>query len=80
MEIETFELERLQSIWENRVDGSPDRWVLSPSGCWCGAWEEIRARLSPSNTCQQITPEKYEEILNWMYDAEMEGGIELKAT
>lgn len=29
---------------------------------------------------QQLTPAKYEEILNWMYDAEMEGGIELKAT
>ncbi len=29
---------------------------------------------------QQLPPEKYEEILNWMYDAEMEGGIELKAT
>jgi len=29
---------------------------------------------------QQITPEEYEEVLNWMYDAEMEGGIELKAT
>jgi radical SAM protein with 4Fe4S-binding SPASM domain len=29
---------------------------------------------------QQITPDEYEEVLNWMYDAEMEGGIELKAT
>jgi radical SAM protein with 4Fe4S-binding SPASM domain len=29
---------------------------------------------------QQITPQEYEEVLNWMYDAEMEGGIELKAT
>ena len=29
---------------------------------------------------QQISPEKYEEVLNWLYDAEMEGGIELKAT
>ncbi|MFW5940449.1 MAG: radical SAM protein [Chloroflexota bacterium] len=29
---------------------------------------------------QQITPEEYEGVLNWMYDAEMEGGIELKAT
>jgi AdoMet-dependent heme synthase len=29
---------------------------------------------------QQITPEKYEDILNWMYDAEMEQDIELKAT
>ena len=29
---------------------------------------------------QQITPVEYEEVLNWMYDAEMEGGIELKAT
>ncbi len=29
---------------------------------------------------QQITPPEYENVLNWMYDAEMEGGIELKAT
>jgi radical SAM protein with 4Fe4S-binding SPASM domain len=29
---------------------------------------------------QQITPEAYEQVLNWMYDAEMAGGIELKAT
>ena len=29
---------------------------------------------------QQISPEEYESVLNWMYDAEMEGGIELKAT
>jgi len=29
---------------------------------------------------QQITPVEYESVLNWMYDAEMEGGIELKAT
>lgn len=29
---------------------------------------------------QQITPTEYEEVLHWMYDAEMEGGIELKAT
>jgi len=29
---------------------------------------------------QQISPTEYEEVLNWMYDAEMEGGIELKAT
>src|SRR5690606_2186445 len=29
---------------------------------------------------QQISAAEYEEILNWMYDAEMEGGIELKAT
>jgi radical SAM protein with 4Fe4S-binding SPASM domain len=29
---------------------------------------------------QQITPEEYERVLNWLYDAEMEGGIELKAT
>lgn len=28
----------------------------------------------------QITPEEYEGVLNWMYDAEMEGDIELKAT
>jgi radical SAM protein with 4Fe4S-binding SPASM domain len=29
---------------------------------------------------QQIQPDEYEGVLNWMYDAEMEGGIELKAT
>jgi radical SAM protein with 4Fe4S-binding SPASM domain len=29
---------------------------------------------------QQITPEEYEAVLNWLYDAEMKGGIELKAT
>ncbi len=29
---------------------------------------------------QQITPEEYEHVLNWLYDAEIEGGIELKAT
>jgi len=29
---------------------------------------------------QQISPAEYEKVLNWMYDAEMEGGIELKAT
>ena len=29
---------------------------------------------------QQISPEQYENVLNWLYDAEIEGGIELKAT
>lgn len=29
---------------------------------------------------KQISPAEYEAVLNWMYDAEMEGGIELKAT
>jgi radical SAM protein with 4Fe4S-binding SPASM domain len=29
---------------------------------------------------QQITPAEYEDVLQWMYEAEMEGGIELKAT
>lgn len=29
---------------------------------------------------QQIQADEYERVLNWMYDAEMEGGIELKAT
>jgi radical SAM protein with 4Fe4S-binding SPASM domain len=43
--------------------------LLVPVGCGVEIAED-----------QQITPEKYEEILNWMYDAEMEGGIELKAT
>ena len=43
--------------------------LLVPVGCGMEIAED-----------QQITPTKYEEILNWMYDAEMEGGIELKAT
>lgn len=29
---------------------------------------------------QQITAAEYEQVLNWMYEAEMEGDIELKAT
>ena len=29
---------------------------------------------------QQITSDEYEGVLNWLYDAEQEGGIELKAT
>ncbi len=29
---------------------------------------------------QQISASEYENVLNWMYDAEIEGGIELKAT
>ncbi len=29
---------------------------------------------------QQITPEEYEAVLNWMYDAEMSSALELKAT
>ena len=29
---------------------------------------------------QQISATQYEGVLNWMYDAELEGGIELKAT
>lgn len=29
---------------------------------------------------QQISPEEYENVLNWMYDAESENNIELKAT
>lgn len=29
---------------------------------------------------QQISPAEYERVLHWLYDAEMEGGIELKAT
>lgn len=43
--------------------------LLVPVGCGMEIAED-----------QQITPAKYEEILNWMYDAEMEGSIELKAT
>ncbi len=29
---------------------------------------------------QQISSEQYENVLNWLYNAEMQGGIELKAT
>ena len=43
--------------------------LLVPVGCGVEIAED-----------QQITPEEYEDVLNWMYDAEMEGGIELKAT
>ena len=43
--------------------------LLVPVGCGVEIAEE-----------QQIEADTYEEILNWMYDAEMEGGIELKAT
>ncbi len=43
--------------------------LLVPVGCGVEIAED-----------QQIQADKYEEILNWMYDAEMEGGIELKAT
>ncbi len=43
--------------------------LLVPVGCGVEIAED-----------QQIQADKYEEILNWMYDAELEGGIELKAT
>jgi radical SAM protein with 4Fe4S-binding SPASM domain len=43
--------------------------LLVPVGCGVEISED-----------QQITPEEYERVLNWLYDAEMEGGIELKAT
>jgi radical SAM protein with 4Fe4S-binding SPASM domain len=43
--------------------------LLVPVGCGVEIAED-----------QQITPDEYERVLNWMYDAEMEGGIELKAT
>lgn len=43
--------------------------LLVPVGCG--------VEIAPD---QQISPEEYEEVLNWMYDAEMAGGIELKAT
>ncbi|MBE2224991.1 MAG: radical SAM protein [Anaerolineae bacterium] len=43
--------------------------LLVPVGCG--------VEIAPD---QQIHPDEYEEVLNWMYDAEMEGGIELKAT
>jgi MoaA/NifB/PqqE/SkfB family radical SAM enzyme len=43
--------------------------LLVPVGCG--------VEIAPD---QQITATEYENVLNWMYDAEMEGGIELKAT
>lgn len=43
--------------------------LLVPVGCGVEIAED-----------KQITPAEYEAVLNWMYDAEMEGGIELKAT
>jgi radical SAM protein with 4Fe4S-binding SPASM domain len=43
--------------------------LLVPVGCG--------VQIAPD---QQISPEEYEDVLNWMYDAEMAGGIELKAT
>ena len=43
--------------------------LLVPVGCGVEISED-----------QQITPEEYEGVLHWLYDAEMEGGIELKAT
>jgi radical SAM protein with 4Fe4S-binding SPASM domain len=43
--------------------------LLVPVGCGMEIADE-----------QQISATEYEKILNWMYDAEMEGGIELKAT
>jgi len=43
--------------------------LLVPVGCG--------VEIAPD---QQISASEYEHVLNWMYDAEMEGGIELKAT
>ena len=43
--------------------------LLVPVGCGVEIADE-----------QQISAAEYEEVLNWMYDAEMDGGIELKAT
>jgi heme b synthase len=43
--------------------------LLVPVGCGVEIAEQ-----------QQITPAEYEAVLNWLYDAEMAGGIELKAT
>ena len=43
--------------------------LLVPVGCGVEIAEDA-----------QITPPEYEGVLNWMYDAEMEGGLELKAT
>jgi radical SAM protein with 4Fe4S-binding SPASM domain len=43
--------------------------LLVPVGCGVEIAEDA-----------QITPEQYEAVLNWMYDEEMAGGMELKAT
>ncbi len=43
--------------------------LLVPVGCGVEIADE-----------QQISASEYEDVLNWLYDAEMEGGIELKAT
>jgi radical SAM protein with 4Fe4S-binding SPASM domain len=43
--------------------------LLVPVGCGVEIAED-----------QQITPAEYERVLHWMYDAEMEGRLELKAT
>jgi AdoMet-dependent heme synthase len=43
--------------------------LLVPVGCGVEIAEDA-----------QISPTEYEAVLNWMYDAEMDGGIELKAT
>lgn len=43
--------------------------LLVPVGCGVEIAED-----------QQISPSEYEQVLNWLYDAEMDGGIELKAT
>lgn len=43
--------------------------LLVPVGCG--------VEIAPD---QQISAVEYENVLNWMYNAEMEGGIELKAT
>lgn len=43
--------------------------LLVPVGCGVEIAED-----------QQITPPEYERVLHWLYDAEMEGGLELKAT
>ena len=45
------------------------------SSYWC-RWG-CGVEIAPD---QQILPEEYEAVLNWLYDAEMVGGIELKAT
>ncbi|MBI5879022.1 MAG: radical SAM protein [Chloroflexi bacterium] len=43
--------------------------LLVPVGCG--------VEIAPD---QQISPAEYENVLHWMYDAELQGGIELKAT
>ena len=55
------------------------RRISAPRRCTCSC--SCRSAVaSRSPTTSRSPPVEYEGVLNWMYDAEMEGGIELKAT